>query len=332
MRVLHQIFMSINDSILSYQLDVNGTLRAYGITDSSDIRLKENIENLEEGVLDELTQLEGIRFDWIDQDKYGDNRQIGLIAQDVEVIFPELVSTDEDGYKSIAYGKSTAVIIEAIKELREESLTNFTSNQETLEDQQESIDNLETNLNNLISIYNLDLETLEPRLSAIEDLITELNTTDSLIINQLNSHEERLSNLETALLTGENTLEAGILSLDEEGNISFEGIITAGKVLAKEVETEMVVAGEYTVANSDNEVEDQNTGSVTLLANETEILIENSKVQADSRIIVTPIGNTPVSWILSEKRENEGFVIKLQEACGSDISFDYWIVQVESEQ
>jgi hypothetical protein len=47
--------------------------------------------------------------------------EIGLIAFDVEKVLPELVSTDSDGYKSIAYGKLTAVLVEAIKELQQQN-------------------------------------------------------------------------------------------------------------------------------------------------------------------------------------------------------------------
>ncbi|MBT8419239.1 MAG: tail fiber domain-containing protein [Gammaproteobacteria bacterium] len=45
----------------------------------------------------------------------GTDRQVGVIAQELEKEFPELVSTDSEGYKSVAYGKLTAVLIEAIK-------------------------------------------------------------------------------------------------------------------------------------------------------------------------------------------------------------------------
>ena len=47
---------------------------------------------------------------------FGNKEDIGLIAQDVERIFPELVAEDGDGYKGIAYSKLTAVLIEAMKE------------------------------------------------------------------------------------------------------------------------------------------------------------------------------------------------------------------------
>jgi len=62
-----------------------------------------------------LRELRGINFNWKD-DAQNTDIQIGLIAQEVEKVLPELVSTDSEGYKSIAYGKLTAVLVEAIKE------------------------------------------------------------------------------------------------------------------------------------------------------------------------------------------------------------------------
>ena len=100
-----------------YTLDVQGTLRAYGITDASDIRLKTNVRDLQNtNVLENIQKLRGVKFEWKDS-KFGVGDQIGFIAQEVEKIYPELVDTDEDGYKSVQYGKMTAVIVEAIKGL-----------------------------------------------------------------------------------------------------------------------------------------------------------------------------------------------------------------------
>ena len=50
---------------------------------------------------------------------FTDDTQIGLIAQEVEPVMAELVNTDEDGYKSLAYDKLSAVLVEATKELHE---------------------------------------------------------------------------------------------------------------------------------------------------------------------------------------------------------------------
>jgi len=106
--------VGINDITPSFKLDVNGTLRAFGITDSSDVRLKKDIVAIG-NALDSVLQLRGIHYQWIDE-QYGTGLQMGLIGQEVEQIFPEVVDTDEEGFKSIQYGKLTAALIEAIKE------------------------------------------------------------------------------------------------------------------------------------------------------------------------------------------------------------------------
>ena len=85
---------------------------------TSDLRLKENIKPLDKS-LDKICLLQGVEFNF----KSNKNKKmIGLIAQDVEKVIPEVVNTDdsEDNYKSINYCNITAVLIESIKELREE--------------------------------------------------------------------------------------------------------------------------------------------------------------------------------------------------------------------
>ncbi len=54
------------------------------------------------------------------QKKFSEAKQIGLIAQDVETVVPEVVNTDNEGYKSLSYDKLTAVLIEAVKEQQKE--------------------------------------------------------------------------------------------------------------------------------------------------------------------------------------------------------------------
>jgi hypothetical protein len=100
-----------------YKLDVKGQIRADNVAISSDERYKQNIQTLGSS-LAKLAQVRGVRFNWKDNPE---DEQIGLVAQEVEKVFPELVSTDSEGYKSIAYGKLTAVLIEAIKELQQQN-------------------------------------------------------------------------------------------------------------------------------------------------------------------------------------------------------------------
>jgi hypothetical protein len=102
----------VHDSI-----KVNRNVHAKDFQSKSDQRHKQNIQTLGSS-LAKLAQVRGVRFNWKDNPE---DEQIGLVAQEVEKVFPELVSTDSEGYKSIAYGKLTAVLIEAIKELQQQN-------------------------------------------------------------------------------------------------------------------------------------------------------------------------------------------------------------------
>ena len=100
---------------------VTGEIRATGdITAyySSDERLKDNIVQLG-GALDKVNQLRGVSFDWKEAPEVHshEGNDIGVIAQEVEAVYPELVHERENGYKAVDYVKLSAVLIEAVKEL-----------------------------------------------------------------------------------------------------------------------------------------------------------------------------------------------------------------------
>ena len=69
--------------------------------------------------LEKLSQLNGYYYYW-NQDKKDQSRQVGVIAQEVETVLPEIVSTDAEGMKSVDYAKLTTVLIEAVKEQQTE--------------------------------------------------------------------------------------------------------------------------------------------------------------------------------------------------------------------
>ncbi|MCG8637932.1 MAG: tail fiber domain-containing protein [Desulfobacterales bacterium] len=110
--------VGINRSNPSYELDVNGTIRGNNVS-PSDARWKTNVTTLENS-LDKVSGLRGVRYEWKDAAK-GTGEQIGLIAQEVEAVFPEAVATDKEGYKSVAYGKLVSPLIQAVKELKQEN-------------------------------------------------------------------------------------------------------------------------------------------------------------------------------------------------------------------
>jgi len=88
---------------------------------SSDERLKENVASIENAV-EKVEAIGGYTYNWIPMEGvhvYGDMKDVGVIAQEVEKVLPELVSDRENGYKAVKYDKLTAVLIEAVKELSE---------------------------------------------------------------------------------------------------------------------------------------------------------------------------------------------------------------------
>ncbi|WP_165372137.1 tail fiber domain-containing protein [Emticicia agri] len=101
---------------------LNGNLVTTGAACTSDIRYKKNFKNLTNS-LDKVSRMQGLYYFWkTDEFKekgFTTDRQIGFIAQEVEQLFPELVSTDAKGYKSVDYARLTPVLVEAIKELKE---------------------------------------------------------------------------------------------------------------------------------------------------------------------------------------------------------------------
>ncbi|KYG67637.1 hypothetical protein AZI85_16690 [Bdellovibrio bacteriovorus] len=92
----------------------NGVM-AGTLTQNSDIRLKENIERIPAS-LAKINQLNGVTYYWKDRARDSE-KQMGLIAQDVEKVFPEAVRTTKSGYLSVAYQNLVAPLVEAVKEL-----------------------------------------------------------------------------------------------------------------------------------------------------------------------------------------------------------------------
>ncbi len=104
-----------------YTLTVSGTSwTTNNAWAGSDIRWKQNITALS-GSLDKVIQLKPVNFDWRTSEfpdlHFTNGTQIGFIAQDVEKIIPEVVTTDNNGYKGISYERITPVLAGAIQEM-----------------------------------------------------------------------------------------------------------------------------------------------------------------------------------------------------------------------
>lgn len=93
-------------------LNATGDITAFA---SSDERLKDNIQTIPNAV-EKVQQIKGVSFDWNGNQTNHSGHDIGVIAQDIEKVLPEIVATRDDGYKAVRYEKIVALLIEAVKE------------------------------------------------------------------------------------------------------------------------------------------------------------------------------------------------------------------------
>ena len=87
----------------------------------SDSRLKENVRTID-GALEKLKQISGVFYDWTAEAQPAGlpKEDTGVIAQDVQKVLPEVITTTAEGYLGVRYEKLAGLIIEAIKELSEQ--------------------------------------------------------------------------------------------------------------------------------------------------------------------------------------------------------------------
>lgn len=110
--------VGIGTTTPSYKLHVIGRIKTDGINETSDRRLKKNVEPLS-GSLNLIQQLQGVTYEWKDPERES-GTQLGLIAQDVEEVIPYIVNTDNEGYKSLQYSVIVALLIEGVKDQQSE--------------------------------------------------------------------------------------------------------------------------------------------------------------------------------------------------------------------
>jgi len=141
----------------------NGDMWLQGsLSQYSDRRLKEDIYVLKD-VMQKLNQLNGVRYHWKDKETMGEEEEIGLIAQEVEGVYPELI-TEVEGYKAVNYVGLIPVLVEALK------------------DQQQMIDAQSNQLEELLEGFKEQqalIEQLQAQLSPSTDALAPTPSSDS---------------------------------------------------------------------------------------------------------------------------------------------------------
>ena len=152
---------NIVGSWLVFQVKRNGnvyvkwTVRATAFVNTSDRRLKKDIKTLKNS-LKNIDKLRWVSFKW----KKDNKKEIWLIAQEVEKVYPDLVVTWKDGYKAVKYSNVVAILIEWVKTLYHDVISN------TTEIEKLKVENKE---------LKAKVDSLEARLNALEQKINNLN-------------------------------------------------------------------------------------------------------------------------------------------------------------
>jgi len=108
--------VGVGTTVPSTTLQVSGTITCTDINSTSDIKLKENIHSID-NPLDKVMQINGVGFRWKDTKE----EALGVIAQDIEEVLPELVKNNEHT-KTVNYNGLIGVLIEAVKEQQRQIL------------------------------------------------------------------------------------------------------------------------------------------------------------------------------------------------------------------
>jgi len=108
--------VGVGTTVPSTTLQVSGTITCTDINSTSDIKLKENIHQIKDP-LDKVMQINGVGFRWKDTKE----EALGVIAQDIEEVLPELVKNN-DHTKTVNYNGLVGVLIEAVKEQQRQIL------------------------------------------------------------------------------------------------------------------------------------------------------------------------------------------------------------------
>jgi hypothetical protein len=140
LRVDDAIGVNVAASSTDGRIDAGNDIVAYS---TSDERLKENVKTIDSS-LSKVLQIRGVEFDWkelTEEEKKtihgNEGHDVGVIAQEIEKVLPEVVTERENGYKAVKYEKIVPLLIEAIKE-----------QSDTIEKLTERINKLEKGSNN----------------------------------------------------------------------------------------------------------------------------------------------------------------------------------------
>jgi hypothetical protein len=245
--------------------NASGQGRANAWQTYSDIRFKTNINTIE-NALEKVKNLRGVYFDWKDQGVH----DIGFIAQEVEEVIPEVVSTDINGVKSLDYSRLTALNLQAIKE------------------QQAQIEGLNKDLS-LTSTGDLNIQKDQAGNYTVE------NTQTGNVITRFAAFAQTV--------IGE--IKAGLVSakaiVTDKLTVTADNLTIAGKTLAQYIDERInqLLTTNYALRTNDNIV------SPVIETEEIKVKSEKLKVKSsgeNSKVEIVDTNDAPVAQFKPEEK------------------------------
>jgi hypothetical protein len=324
-------FVGIGTTNPGYKLQVfTGTANGYVNTDgtwgsSSDINLKKNIFPVS-SILNNILALNPVSYNF-KTEKDGTISHIGFIAQEVEQLFPELVSTGPDGIKGISYAMFTPLLTKAIQQ-QQTQITGITENQNKIVNQltgQLADQNL--TVDSKLQLIGENLDNIQTRLIAS---LQEQIATDTKDIINLKDQIKTLQDQTKSVIDFQLAFNLDkVIIKDALGNIS----LLDGKITAKDIEVlNKIKATDIEATNSikgDNiELGNNSRGQAMIAIGEKEVIINSTFVNKNSQIYLTSKkGFEKIYYDDADIKLGESFKVKIDDAVDHVIYFNWLIVK-----
>jgi hypothetical protein len=249
-------FVGIGTSTPSYQLDVyyndyvdtvasfasrNGTCTidvAKGLDCSSDERLKKDVVSIDStDSLSKILALRPINFRWNSQST-DERKHFGLIAQELETVFPELVSTDNNGYRTVAYSAFAPLLISSIQKQQDLITALQTQVQVPIPDSNiASVSSRLDTLNMKVSGWDSLFISIQSIIQSIQDSIVAIQNQLGLVQNDVSVTKDQVASLSASLANMNDWKEAmstGSAVLGATDSAMLEKVATVSSLLVKD--------------------------------------------------------------------------------------------------
>lgn len=323
-----------------------------------------------ESVLARLSKLTPVTYKWRNEEfpnkGFGSATQTGLIAQDVEHLFPELVSLDKDGYRQVAFQYLSFYLLQGIKEQQSQidaqadilsqhnlslskSLSGIDSTQSAVDSQVQLASTQISTLEEQESLQSSTLESLQKTQKAQSVIIADIQNQIEQAAPFVNVAQTRLTDMQTqvdTLMDFYSQFQLGsLVSKDANGDLDlFSGNLRANKVTVEALainttSTDAPTIGTATLYPGAEDKDDDGKDDFTKKSMDDKdvkdrdgksLTVKTDGIDADAEVFITFKGDLDGrSYFVDTEKVKDGFTVNLSKATEKPVRFSWWIVKHE---